>query len=600
MDGYITIGTELETKNFEEQIRQTEERLNRLVSSYEKASNIKDGFKPNEKAMANLREEIEKTSNSLITLREKQDNLAKSSLIGMPKIVDNVGKSVENVTKKVLKWGLAIFGIRTAYNAVRNAVSTLSQYNDQIKTDIEFIKYAVASSLQPVIERLIQLVYRLLGYLNYIAKAWFGIDLFANASADAMNKTNKSAQKLKKTLTGFDEMNVLNDNGTTGIGNAPPPSGNFEVPEGEVPAWLRWIAENKDIILSTLFGIGAALATWKIQNLLVAGDVMEKIDVSKIIGIGTAIAGITYSIQGLLKYLEDPSWTNFGQIIQGIGIAITGLGIAFLGLPAIVTGVVVGIVGTIVRYWEQIKATLTGAVAWLEGSIDSVYSVFGNTIGKVYEVCIDVFKGIIIGLDEVFRGIKRVLDGIIGIVMGVFTGDWKRAWQGVVDVFSGIFIAIVGIFRTVVTTIGGMAVAVGTTVGNIIAGTFKAVVNGVLWAIENILNTPIKHINSLVKTINKVPGINLSTLKTFNLPRLAVGGIVNMPGRGVPIGGAIAGEVSKEGVLPLTDSQAMEELGATIGRYITINANITNTMNGRVISREIKKINANNDFALNR
>ena len=97
-----------------------------------------------------------------------------------------------------------------------------------------------------------------------------------------------------------------------------------------------------------------------------------------------------------------------------------------------------------------------------------------------------------------------------------------------------------------------------------------------------------------------MPGINLGTLKTFNLPRLAVGGIVNMPGRGVPIGGAIAGEVSKEGVLPLTDSQAMEELGATIGRYITINANITNTMNGRVISREIKKINANNDFALNR
>ena len=73
-----------------------------------------------------------------------------------------------------------------------------------------------------------------------------------------------------------------------------------------------------------------------------------------------------------------------------------------------------------------------------------------------------------------------------------------------------------------------------------------------------------------------------------------------MPGRGVPVGGAITGEAGMEGVVPLTDSQAMETLGATIGKYITINANITNTMNGRVISREIKKINANNDFALNR
>ena len=106
-------------------------------------------------------------------------------------------------------------------------------------------------------------------------------------------------------------------------------------------------------------------------------------------------------------------------------------------------------------------------------------------------------------------------------------------------------------------------------------------------------------INKLINVINKVPGVNLGTLPTFNLPRLAVGGIVNMPSRGVPIGGAIAGESGAEGVIPLTDTQAMETLGATIGKYITINANITNTMNGRVISRELQKINTNNDFARN-
>ena len=129
---------------------------------------------------------------------------------------------------------------------------------------------------------------------------------------------------------------------------------------------------------------------------------------------------------------------------------------------------------------------------------------------------------------------------------------------------------------------------------------FKAVVNGVLKAIESILNFPIKSINKLINVINKVPGIDLGTLPTFSLPRLAVGGIVNMPSRGVPIGGAIAGESGAEGVIPLTDTQAMETLGATIGKYITINANITNTMNGRVISRELQKINTNNDFAMNR
>lgn len=59
------------------------------------------------------------------------------------------------------------------------------------------------------------------------------------------------------------------------------------------------------------------------------------------------------------------------------------------------------------------------------------------------------------------------------------------------------------------------------------------------------------------------------------------------------------GERGAEGVIPLTDSQAMTTLGEAIGRYITINANITNTMNGRVISRQIQQIIANQDFAYN-
>ena len=596
-DGVVVVGTKLDTKDFEAEINYVERKLNDMIADYQTLSEEK-GFKEQSNQAIELRKNIQKVSNQLNDLKEKQKKINQVGLPNLKEIMENIGKSTKQTIKSIGRWALAIFSLRSAYMLIRNAINTIAGDDEQLKADIDYMKNALAYSLEPIIRKIVELMKQSMFYIAYISKAWTGRNIFENANKSLAN-ANKNAQKLRKTLAGFDEMNVLNDNGTTGTMGALP-SIDLSQMQGEVPEWIKWIAENKDIILSTLFGIGVALATWKIQDLLVAGKVIKKVDVAKIVGIGTAVAGITYAVQGLLKYLEDPSWTNFGQIIQGIGIAITGLGIAFLGLPAIVTGVVVGIVGTIIRYWEEIKGVLIRAGDWLEGSIESVYNVFGNTIGRIYEAFVGMFKGIVIGFDEVFRGIKQVLDGIIGIVMGAFTGDWKRAWQGVVDVFSGIFIAVVGIFRTVVTTIGGMAVAVGTTVGNVIAGTFKAVVNGVLWAIENILNTPIKHINSLVKTINKVPGINLSTLKTFNLPKLAVGGIVNMPGRGVPIGGAITGEVSKEGVLPLTDSQAMEELGATIGRYITINANITNTMNGRVISREIKKINANNDFALNR
>ena len=85
-----------------------------------------------------------------------------------------------------------------------------------------------------------------------------------------------------------------------------------------------------------------------------------------------------------------------------------------------------------------------------------------------------------------------------------------------------------------------------------------------------------------------------------NLPRLASGGIINMPGRGVPLARARGGENGAEGVIPLTDSQQMMLLGEAIGKYVTINANIINSMNGRVISRELQRVQNDSDFAYNR
>ena len=100
--------------------------------------------------------------------------------------------------------------------------------------------------------------------------------------------------------------------------------------------------------------------------------------------------------------------------------------------------------------------------------------------------------------------------------------------------------------------------------------------------------------SNLSSKIGTVFGISFPKIK------LATGGIINNPGRGVPLGGAIGGEVNKEGVIPLTNSQAMEELGQTIGKYININLTNITQLNNRQIAREQKKINAQNDFAMNK
>lgn len=94
-------------------------------------------------------------------------------------------------------------------------------------------------------------------------------------------------------------------------------------------------------------------------------------------------------------------------------------------------------------------------------------------------------------------------------------------------------------------------------------------------------------------------GINLGHLSTFNLPRLAVGGIVNMPNKGTLVGGAITGESGREGVIPLTDQQAMSELGREIGKNVVVNLTNITKMNGRVIGRELKQVQNEQDFAFN-
>lgn len=74
-----------------------------------------------------------------------------------------------------------------------------------------------------------------------------------------------------------------------------------------------------------------------------------------------------------------------------------------------------------------------------------------------------------------------------------------------------------------------------------------------------------------------------------------------MPNRGTLVGGgsAIAGEAGHEGIIPLDDRQAMAQLGAEIGKHVLVNLTNITQMNGRVIGRELKQIQSEQDFAYN-
>jgi phage-related protein len=611
MDGYVTIGTELDTKNFEAQIQYVE---SKMLDIEDKLKQADMGFEVGD--TQKLEAEYEKLGNQLIGLKEKQEKynqsireVSSTGIINIQSQLSNIGNSIEGITKKVFRWGLAVFGIRSAYMAVRQAMSIISSQDEQLAADIDYMKNAIAYTLEPVVRGIVNLMKQLMFYVGYVVKAWTGKNIFASANkslkktvghSKALNKELKKTNKeQQKNLSSLDEITNLekqsadlNDSGAGGGagdlgGGVTMPSFDLTNLENmKVPEWLQWIVDHKDEVIAGLLGIAGGLVAIKLG-----------FKPFKALGIGLIIAGIAYAIEGLLEYLKNPTWKSFGKIIQGIGVALIGLGILTSGWAVAIVGVIVLIAGTIIKYWDEIKSFLQKGIDWLTGKSDWVHKKFGNVIGGIYDMFVNMLQEMLNGFDQLFTGIRGVFDGIITFIKGVFSGNWKEALNGLGQIFSGfaniilgamkvawssiIIVAktawdsvaktgrnawngLIGFIKSSISAIGGLLRNLGSSAGNIIGKAFRGVVNGVLSAIEFILNNPIRAINLLIGAINKLPGIRLSKLQTFRLPRLARGGIVNNPGPGVMMGNYVAGERGAEAILPLKNSAFVKDFAKQV------------------------------------
>lgn len=554
MDGWLRIKTKLDTKDFDAQIDHIEQQMEEIEYKLKQADM---GFEIGD--TVKLEAQYEKLSNRLTILKQKQADLNKTDLSNVQKQINKTSKGVNSVIKKMSKWALGIFAIRSAYGFVTQTISTLSNYNDKLAKDVEYIRFALASALQPVIEKLIQWVYKLLQYINLISKSWFGVNLFANATAEAMAKTSKNAKEVKKSLAGFDEMNTISSSNTADSVLNGSPSINLSTPEDvPVPSWLQFILDNKDLIMATLGGIAGGLAAISLG--------LKGI---KAIGIGILVYGIILLIQDLKEYLSEldaslenngTSWEDFGKIVTDIGVILVGLGLILGNIPLIIAGILALIIGLVLENWNNIKEWFKTAWNWIDEKLtwlEDRFGLVGQMITNPFRIGINAVKDLFRGL---FTGVKDIFDGILLL----FKGDFKNGF-----------------------------ISIGKGILNLLITIINQLINGL-----NLMITPVR---ALIVGLGSILGKNftMDNIKIPSIKYLKSGGIINYPGKGVPIGGARGGEAGKEGVLPLTDTQAMEELGSTIGRYVSIPLTNVIQVDGRTFARFTKKVQANKDFATN-
>lgn len=255
MDGYVVIGTKLDTKQLETDLKtakkdltnfqkeeerllkekgkvdsklagyeeekaqiragtdellkkaETEDQVNNLLNMENgQLENLsaKYGTQITQNDQINTKLEQNKINQELIKKKIADTNreLAKSK--GYAKInqeVKDINKSLTNVVKKVGKWALAVFSVRGAYALVRQASSTLARYNEQYAKDLEYLRFILAQTLAPVLQFLVNLAYKLLSYIGYIAKAWFGVNIFSKASAKNFNSMARQCKTDEKRIS---------------------------------------------------------------------------------------------------------------------------------------------------------------------------------------------------------------------------------------------------------------------------------------------------------------------------------------------------------------------------------------------------------------
>ena len=121
--------------------------------------------------------------------------------------------------------------------------------------------------------------------------------------------------------------------------------------------------------------------------------------------------------------------------------------------------------------------------------------------------------------------------------------------------------------------------------------------DGITSGIQKILNGLVNMVNKVIKVLNKLPNIEIPLITA---PKLARGGIVNNPGRGVT---ATVGEAGTEAILPLENNTGwMDLLAERIANRINANGEVLQTiitLDGETIAKKISQVNGRRNIRMN-
>nr|DAQ37933.1 MAG TPA: minor tail protein [Caudoviricetes sp.] len=173
------------------------------------------------------------------------------------------------------------------------------------------------------------------------------------------------------------------------------------------------------------------------------------------------------------------------------------------------------LIGLVITFKDQIMAVLnalwSGISAGFQAVTGFIQAVFQTASAVVMAVWSPI-AGFFGGVWNQIRGIFSGVGNFFGAVFGWAANAASGALNSIIGVASGVYNAVASFFRPI-----------GTVAGNMIGGTIRGVVNGIIGMVQNGLNSFISMINGAAGIINKIPGVHIPGIPHVGLPRLAFG-----------------------------------------------------------------------------
>ena len=485
---------------FQDDDKGAEQLSRRMTSLYDRVEAARERL-ANEVAKAAQKQaaEEEKAAKRSQRAAERQAKAASKPLRRM-------GTRLREIVSGALVFNLISSGLRAMTSYFGDALRS----NDAFAASAGRLKGALMTAFQPIYEAVLPAIITLVNWLTVAIEAigkFFAAlsgksygQMQKNAKAlnkqkDAIAGAGGAAEKAKKQLMGFDEINKLNDQESGGGGGGGGSAADTINPVFEEIGDDKAMERLKDI-LRIVGAIGAALLTWKIASTF-------GMELTQAVGLAMAVGGaFLYATSWIDACINGIDWANFstmligmgllagglalafGPVAAAVGLIVTGVGLAVLAIkewietgelgaeacgalvaglvaigggialltgswiPLLVAGVAALII-TLGTQGEAIKNLLNRLGEWLKGIFLRDWTqVFGVGLGTAMNVFVAI-------LASVVKDAKTFLVGLIDFLGAVFSGDWAKVWAGIAGVAKGAINGVISVLNGLIAAVVG-------------------------------------------------------------------------------------------------------------------------------------------------